>query len=221
MKTIRSFLALKLNLSVVERLAEAQKKLWSACRDAGMEVRWIPPPNIHVTMRFLGNVTEPMAYAVKDMLEPTITKADAFDLETVGIGAFPDTSHPRVIWAGFGQGAPVLTDLHSAIYNRLLKAGFNLDDKPFKAHVTLGRVKGGPPGAFATCLSDDIPRDFGVSDICNLHCYQSDLTPKGAEYTSVWALPFQKGMSRKPSRNSDRPSKPREPQPNDKGEQVR
>ena len=62
-----------------------------------------------------------------------------------------------------------------------------------------------------------IPRDFGVSTISNLLCYQSDLTPKGAEYTSVWALPFQKG-NRRSSRNSERPSRSREPQHNDKGE---
>jgi RNA 2',3'-cyclic 3'-phosphodiesterase len=217
MRTIRSFLALKLNLSVVERLAEAQKQLWTACRDAGMTIRWIPPPNIHMTMRFLGNVTEPMAFAVKDMLEPIITKTPVFELETMGIGAFPDTSNPRVIWAGLGQGAEVLGDLHSAIYNRLLKAGFNLDDKPFRAHVTLGRVKNGPPGAFATCLNDSIPRDFGVSTVKNLHCYESDLTPRGAEYTSVWVLPFQKGNRRSPP-TRETPEVPPEVREDDKGE---
>ncbi len=216
MKTIRSFLALKLNLSVVERLAETQKQLRTFCRDAEMQVRWVPPPNIHVTMRFLGNVTEPMAYAVKDMLEPIITRTEGFELEMVGLGAFPDVTHPRVIWAGFGRGSEVLTELHSSIYNRLLKAGFNLDDKPFRAHVTLGRIKGGPPEGLTSCLSDDIASDFGVSTISNLHCYRSDLTPKGAEYTSVWALPFQ----RTSRRNAHNGKQAQETQPNDKGERV-
>jgi 2'-5' RNA ligase len=224
MRTIRSFLALKLDLSVVESIAEAQKRLRTSCSNAGMNVRWVPPPNIHMTIRFLGNITEPMAYAVKDMLEPIVSGVESFDLESLGLGAFPDTSHPRIVWAGLGQGVEVLTELHSAIYNRLLKAGFNLDDKPFKAHLTIGRVKNSPPGAFANCLGEDASRVFGVSHIRYLHCYSSELLPKGAEYRSVWVLPFSQNNNRRAAqRNSGLQTAPSSqiPTNNDKEEESR
>ena len=78
MKTIRSFLAIKLDLATVENVAAAQKRLRETCKGAGFRVRWVPPPNIHMTLRFLGQITEPMAYALKDMLEPIITKTASF-----------------------------------------------------------------------------------------------------------------------------------------------
>ena len=94
--------ALDKTIPAVENLAAVQKRLRESCKRAGMKIRWVPPPNIHMTMRFLGQITEPMAHALKDMLEPIVTKTSAFELETLGMGAFPDISRPRTIWAGLG-----------------------------------------------------------------------------------------------------------------------
>lgn len=192
MKTIRSFLAIKLDLATVENLATTQRRLKQACREAEMHVRWVPPPNIHLTMRFLGQITEPMAYALKDMLEPIIARTPSFELEAAGIGAFPDLARPRTVWAGVRQGSEELTELNSAIYNRLITAGFNFADHPFKPHITLGRVKSSPPDRFEPCLGEDVNREFGVSTVRYFHCYKSDLSPAGAEYSSLWVMPFNK-----------------------------
>lgn len=219
MRTIRSFLALRLDLAVVEAMTETQKRLRSACREAGVRVRWVPPPNIHVTMRFLGPITESMAFAVKDMMEPIVAEVDEFDLEVVGLGAFPDVSRPRVIWAGLGQGSEVVGELHATIFNRLLKAGFNLDDRPFKAHVTLGRVKEAPPDALAACLGEDVSRGFGTTAHRHLYCYESTLSPAGAEYNAVWVLPFRKGQRKAaPERVEEPPSGPEADNTANKGE---
>jgi 2'-5' RNA ligase len=190
MKTIRCFLAVKLNIEAVRSLSEAQVQLKNLCKEARIDVRWVPPPNMHITMRFLGNITEPMAYAIEDMLQPIIAQTEIFDLETAGLGAFPGIGRPRVIWAGSRNGTAELTDLHAKVSKRLVATGFQLDDKPFRAHVTLGRIKGGSIESLKSCLpGDDI--FFGLSKVRNLYCYRSDLSTKGAEYHSMWRSPLK------------------------------
>lgn len=191
MKTMRCFLALKLSLETAENITQSQKGLKERCAAAGMSIRWVPPPNIHMTMLFLGDITEPMASAVKDMLEPVVSNFEPFTLSSVGMGAFPDVAHPKVVWAGLGEGADKLTALHGAMRERLEAAGFHFADRPFAAHITVGRVKSGPPGVLASCLAEDAAREFGTSVIRQLHCFRSDLSPAGAEYTTLWVLPFQ------------------------------
>lgn len=196
MRVIRSFLALKLNLSTTENLSELLKQLKVSCSEADVKIRWVPPPNIHVTLRFLGQITEPMSHAVKDMLEPIVTRTPAFELECRSLGVFPDLKKPRVIFAGLGEGTQILSDLYSAVYNRLLKAGFSFEDKPFRPHVTLGRVKHAPRSALDSIIEEQKDTFFGTSLIRHFYCYQSDLTPHGAEYTAQWVLPFRRPLSK-------------------------
>ncbi len=192
MKTMRCFLALKLSLEIAENLAASQKLLKERCKEAGMIVRWIPPPNIHMTLLFLGEITEPMAAALKDMLKPITDETELFDLTVLGMGAFPDATNPKIIWAGLGEGTDKLTLLYNTVRQRLETAGFYFDNRPFAAHVTIGRVKSSPPGASAGCFQDEAARTFGTGTIRQIHCFRSDLYPTGAEYTSLWSLPFQK-----------------------------
>ena len=196
MRVIRSFLALKLNLPTVENLSAMLTQLMSSCKEADIDVRWVPPPNIHVTLRFLGQITEPMSHAVRDMLEPIVTKTPAFDLECKRLGAFPDTRKPRVIFAELGEGSGILSDLYTAVYERLLTAGFSFEDKPFHPHVTIGRVKHAPAGALSSILEERAESFFGTSLIRHFYCYQSDLTPHGAEYTAQWVLPFKRPLAK-------------------------
>lgn len=195
MRVIRSFLALKLSLETAQNLTTAQNRLRAVCKEAGATIRWVPPPNIHVTIRFLGQITEPMSQAVKDMVDPIVINIESFDLETVGIGLFPNERNPRVIWAGLGQGADQLKELYESIYSRLVKAGFNFEDRPFSPHVTLGRVKQCAPETLHSLLSEHESTVFGISTIRHFYCYESDLTPNGAEYTAQWVLPFKRKIS--------------------------
>jgi 2'-5' RNA ligase len=160
-----------------------------------------------------------MAHAVKDMLEPIIKKTSTFELETVGLGAFPDPARPRTIWAGIDQGADTVSELHAAIYNRLIKAGFNLDDRPFVAHITLGRVKGGPPQVLGECLGEDASNNFGITTVRHFYCYESELKRTGAEYSALWVLPFRKG-GRQPAPTSQPAPPESKKNKNNNGESV-
>lgn len=191
MKTIRSFLAIKLDLETVEALTRAQRRLRERCSEEGIKVAWVPPPNMHVTMRFLGTVTEPMALALKERLEQNVRTMAPFELKTVGLGAFPSLSKPRVIWAGLTEGTEEISRLYSVMNERLEEAGFASDDKPFRAHVTLGRIKDGDTVALAPCIAEFESEIFGSTVVRNLYCYRSDLSPQGAEHHALWRLPFR------------------------------
>ena len=196
MKTVRCFLAVKLDIEPVRAIAERQAELIDSCKNEGIGVRWVPPPNMHFTIRFLGQITEPMAYALKDMLKSITSAFSPFEITSTGIGVFPNILNPRVVWAGCDHGKEQLEQLHAKVSNRLVSAGFHLDDKPFQSHVTIGRVKGTQAGSLASLIENDT-RVFGQTMVRNLYCYQSDLTPKGAEYHSMWTLPLLGGKRHK------------------------
>ncbi len=190
MRTIRSFLALKLNLDTARAIAKVQTKLKDRFAEAGVRVAWVPPQNMHVTIRFLGQITEPMAYAIKDMLKPITDTTNAFEFELTGLGAFPNLDKPRVLWVGVNQGQEAIAKLHDSVYARLVEAGFNFDEKPFTAHVTIGRIKGGSSGGITSLIEEDQGNEFGRTAYPELICYRSDLSPKGAEYYALWHLPL-------------------------------
>jgi len=190
MKTIRAFLAVNLDLAAVRSVAEEQRLLKQRCDAAGLRVRWVPPPNMHVTIRFLGQVTEPMISAVKDALEPVVRTFAPIEIESVGLGAFPDAEHARVVWSGVRCASGELERLYSKVSESLENTGFPEEKRPFRSHVTIGRIKGGDSPGLAGCLAESADGEHGVSTIRDLVCYRSDLQPTGADYHALWRLPL-------------------------------
>jgi 2'-5' RNA ligase len=193
MKTIRCFLAVKLDFDTVRSISEVQLELKNHFQEAGARVKWVPPPNMHITIRFLGQVTEPMTYALQGMLEPIISETSAFELETADLGVFPNDHKPRIVWAGTRAGATELEKMHTSVSERLQEAGFHLDEKPFKSHITLGRIKQGNAEPLTSYLDREESQPFfGTTLIRNLYCYRSDLSTQGAEYHTMWRLKLPK-----------------------------
>lgn len=215
MKTVRCFLAIKLDIETVRSISKSQADLVSHCKKESIKVRWVPPPNMHVTIRFLGQITEPMAYALKDMLDSVTSAFPPFELTSAGLGVFPDISRPRVVFVGCTEGTNQAENLHAQVSERLVGAGFQFDNKPFRSHVTIGRVKSGRAENLAPLLTEGEPI-FGQTFVRNLYCYQSDLTPKGAEYHSMWTLPLLGGT--RPRKN--KPYQPPERIPELEADQV-
>jgi len=208
MKTIRTFLALNLDLAAVRAIAEAQLQLRDRCSEAGVEVRWVPPQNMHVTIRFLGQITEPMIGAIKDVIEPAARAFPQFEVESVGLGAFPDLEHARVVWAGLRCESGELERLYRTVSELLEETGFPAEKRPFKSHVTIGRIKSSGSPGLAECIEAGSTHQYGSSTIRDLICYRSDLQPKGADYHSLWRLPLL-GRGSGGSRPSSRAEVPR------------
>jgi len=190
MRTIRSFIAVNIGVSAVRAVADEQARLRRATSARGVQISWVAPQNLHVTLAFLGQVTEPMVAAIEDGIEPIARKLAPFELVAKGLGVFPDAEHPRVVWVGLDDAGGNLAQLHASISEVLGRMGFDIDDKPFRSHVTLGRVKGGDAEALAACLAAVGGRVYGAFTVRDIACYRSDLRPTGADYDLLWHLPL-------------------------------
>ncbi len=190
MKTIRSFLALNIDLHSVRSIDSEQRILRDKCEEAGITVKWVPPQNMHLTMRFLGEITEPMIRALKNTVEQVTRSFPPFEMETSGLGVFPDTRNPRVIWAGVHSDGAHLERLYTALSRVLEETGFKTENRPFKSHVTIGRIKSGDAAAVIGCLEESDKVVFGRSKIRDLVCYRSALHAVGADYHLLWSLPL-------------------------------
>ena len=190
MRTIRSFIAVNIGINALRAIADEQSGLRRKVGERGGDVRWVAPQNLHVTLRFLGQVTEPMVAAIQDGLEPVVKTIAPFEVTAAGLGVFPDELHPRVVWVGLREEGGALARLHGATSEVLVRMGFNPDDKPFTSHVTLGRVKGGDSAALAACVAESGDRTYGAFTVREIACYRSDLRPTGADYHVLWRLPL-------------------------------
>ncbi len=133
----RLFLAVPLPTPVVDKVSAVTSSL----QEEGWPVRWTSAGNAHITLHFLGE-TEPERARLLDMsLAPVVAEHPAFDLRTADLGVFPTMKRPRVIWLGLYGPAHRLQTLRDAIGGLLGDFEFELDDKEFHPHITLGRVR--------------------------------------------------------------------------------
>lgn len=186
MNTIRAFLAVNLPIKIIEAVREIQDRLRASAREAKMKVAWVPPPNMHVTLKFLGNIPDESVWAIQDTLLARLEGREVIPATVQGTGAFPDASRPRILWVGVHSENQQLEQLAKDIDAWLSELGFASEKRPFHAHLTLGRVKHG-----ATDLLQGLEET--VLGDCTIHevvLYKSVLLRKGAEYTPLSRLPL-------------------------------
>jgi 2'-5' RNA ligase len=179
--TIRSFFSFDIeDETIVRRLAEAQGML----ANTGADLKLVKPQNIHLTIRFLGNISPPMVDAIyEEMKQLSFTP---FTVELTGLGAFPKLTYPRVVWAGIRKGADELTDVFEQLEPRLRGLGFKPDNKGFSPHLTIARVRTGRNKAQLIKLIQELEdHEFGAVKAECFRLKKSDLTPKGPIYTTL------------------------------------
>jgi 2'-5' RNA ligase len=141
---MRLFVAVEID-DRARRAAEAVQLRLRELLDATVTARWVSPQNMHLTVRFIGQVDEGRAPKVIQALAAPLEMAP-FDVELGGCGAFPPRGAPRVLWIGLTQGLPSLALMHDAFNQRLRPLGFAPEARPFSAHLTLARIKDAPSG---------------------------------------------------------------------------
>jgi len=178
---IRSFIAFDLNNELVlQRFREVQDKLVKT----GADLKLVEPQNIHITMRFLGDIKPPMVDSVHEAMKKV--SFSAFNCEIIGLGVFPDLRYARVVWAGIRTGADELRAVFIQLEPNLRELGFRPDPKGFSPHLTLARVKTGRNKAeLARCVQDLADYDFGAVRADCLRVKKSVLTPKGPLYSTL------------------------------------
>lgn len=147
-------------------------------------VSWVREENLHLTMRFLGEVDD---RAVEDLVarfgEPLTTQA--FDIELGGAGVFPPAGPPRVVWLGVTRGADRLLALNAEVEDRFVAWGYGRDDRPFRAHLTLGRCKTLLEREARELLLRADARPIGTSRVDAVVLYQSQLLASGPTYVPL------------------------------------
>ena len=146
-------------------------------------VRWVPPEQLHVTLRFLGEVTEADADALRAVFR-TPFETEAFLARASRLGCFPPSGPPRVLWLGIGEGGDGMAELRSELDRRLASAGRPPENRPLRAHVTLGRMKRWPARGrrdLERVLSEVQPETPGWL-VDHVALYESRQTPRGARY---------------------------------------
>ncbi|RLI18904.1 RNA 2',3'-cyclic phosphodiesterase [Candidatus Bathyarchaeota archaeon] len=178
---LRSFIAFDIeDEEIVRRLTEAQTYI----AKTGADLKLVEPKNIHITIRFLGNISPAMVDRIYGAMENVSFKP--FQVEIKGLGAFPKPRFPRVVWAGIRKGAEELRNIFEQLESQLRKLGFQPDPKGFSPHITIARVKTGRNKAeLARALKELAEKEFGIMIAKCLRLKKSTLTPRGPVYTTL------------------------------------
>jgi 2'-5' RNA ligase len=189
MERLRVFIALNLPVAAVNQLVEFQGTLRDLAQAHGVRVGWVAPTNLHLTLRFLGEVPIESAYAVRDMLSERLRQRPALSLAVRGLGAFPAAGKPRILWIGAQQQVETLAALVHDLEQWLEELGFPKEPRSFHPHFTLGRIRDLPDGeglvAIRSALEEQRERVFAQCMASEVVFYSSKLERRGAEYTPI------------------------------------
>ncbi len=178
---VRSFIAFDIeNKTVLDRIAEVQRALIKT----GADLKLVEPVNIHITLRFLGNISLNIVEKVFEVMKRVQFKP--FDVRIQGVGVFPNTRFPRVLWAGITEGSLQLRGIFSQLEPSLEGLGLAPDRKGFSPHLTIARIKSGRNKAeLLRFLEKNVKYDFGIVKAECLRLKRSELTPKGPIYSTL------------------------------------
>jgi 2'-5' RNA ligase len=180
MSTIRAFIAAEMPAAIRTALKDTARTLKE---DLSLgSVRWVKPENIHLTLRFLGNVEQNDLQQLYQALDNSVSLSRPFALHLDEIGCFPKPRRPRVIWVGLGGDVHHLASLYQSIEEMLIPLGWEKETRKYHAHLTLGRVKNS-----RQVISADLPWGKRIAegrfDVEAVHLIESQLYPSGAVYT--------------------------------------
>jgi len=144
MPRVRTFIAVEMSPRVISRAGDLIDKL----RVAAAEINWVRPQQLHLTLKFLGDVPDTETPDICRVVHEVAAGFEPFEITLRGAGAFPKLDDPRTLWIGIEQGADELKELHAALDEAFkAKLGYAREHRGFHAHLTIGRVKRVPPGA--------------------------------------------------------------------------
>jgi 2'-5' RNA ligase len=192
MSVIRAFIAIELSSDIQVRLKDVIIQNQGQLK--GVPVRWLPSENIHLTLKFLGDVSIANLEVLTDLLKTEVSHHTTFEISIGGSGAYPSDHRPRVLWIGV-EAPQELYILQRGIANVMEKLGYPQENRPFSPHLTLGRV-----GRYV--LKNELQRIskmlesnkigfLGVTRVKEVCLFKSVLKTSGAEYTKIFAAPLQ------------------------------
>ncbi|MCL4217815.1 MAG: RNA 2',3'-cyclic phosphodiesterase [Candidatus Hydrogenedentes bacterium] len=180
---MRAFLAIELPDALKTRLVEVAKRLGSS----RAPVLWTRPGNMHLTLRFLGDVSDEQGRQLSDYLAGEYNGFERFQLNIAGIGVFPNPRAPRIIWAGVYCSDASLERVQHIAEQGAQRIGLKPEKRAFRPHLTIGRVRQSRKTGSDFRRLLDLEHDFdgGRIDVLEVSLFSSELKPSGAEHTRI------------------------------------
>jgi 2'-5' RNA ligase len=193
MSLLRVFIAIELPAPVCDAI---QKQTARLRQTLGTEIiRWVPAQNMHLTLKFLGDTTSSHLEFVKQLLAREAVIHSQFDLQLGGLGSFPNSRRPRLLWIGIHAPAG-LASLQKDIETGIARLGYELEERDFSPHLTIGRVRQtvSPPEVQKVRAALDTIQlgNIGIARVDSIHLFKSDLQPGGSIYTKLFSAPLSK-----------------------------
>lgn len=191
--TLRTFVAFELPEPVVAFMAGIQQRL----KSRGLRVRWVRPQNIHLTLKFFGNIDPAEVEKISSAMAAAAGSTTPLALSAKGVGVFPGIQRARVIWVGLAGQTAQLAALQKTLDDRLQQVGFAADSRTFQGHLTLGRFKARThPRRLVEVLQEFtgiVSEPFTADALC---LFKSDLQPAGAVYSKLKSVSLYNSSGR-------------------------
>ena len=192
MSLLRAFIAVEIPPEIHQAI-ESKTAPLRAALDTSL-VRWASIDNIHLTLKFLGDISPANMEMLSQMLSVEVGQHAAFVLKFGGLGTFPNSRRPRVIWIGI-QAPAELEALQHGIEAAAATLGYPSEGRPFSPHLTIGRVKQQVRAAgiqkIRSALEQTKVGALGTAQVSAVHLFKSDLKPSGAVYTKLFSAPLK------------------------------
>lgn len=186
---LRSFIAIELPPEIQKAITRATSDIQKALPKP--LVRWVTEQNIHLTLKFLGDVSPSNLEHLAEALKVESSQHPVFELSVGQLGAFPNTHRARVIWIGL-EAPPELLILQHGVEAVAARLGYPAEERPFSAHLTIGRVGQNASAADLTKIRTELEACqvglLGKLTVGAVHIFKSDLQPSGSIYTHLYAM---------------------------------
>ena len=192
MSLLRAFIAVELPLEIRQAVCDTTAALRSR---VGALARWVPLENMHLTLKFLGDVSPANVDLLSQMLRAETDLFNCFDLRLNGLGSFPSLKRPRVIYIGI-QAPAVLESLQRGIESASRRLGYESEERGFSPHLTIGRVKQNVTSAeqqlIRRALEETKIDSLGTARVDSVQLFKSDLRQTGSVYTRLFSASLKK-----------------------------
>jgi len=183
---MRLFIAFELSAEVKRQLREFENQITLD----GAKLRWLKEEQLHVTIKFLGEVGDEQLSDVKNVLQPLAREASPFSVTVLGSGVFPARGPVRIIWAGVDDAEERILPLQQIVERECEKTGFKREERPFRPHITLARVKDDRTRGALRKRVEAAPIEAREQLIDAVTLFQSKLSANGSEYSVVEKVEF-------------------------------
>lgn len=192
MSLLRAFIAVELPREIRQAVCDTTAVLRTG---VGTLVRWVPLENMHLTLKFLGDVSPPNVDLLSQMLRAETDLFNCFDLRLNGLGSFPSLKRPRVIYIGI-QAPAVLESLQRGIESASRRLGYESEERGFSPHLTIGRVKQNVTSVEQQVIRRGLEEtkidSLGTARVDSVQLFKSDLRPTGSVYTRLYSAYLRK-----------------------------